>query len=48
MIMGILTGILLALFLGIVFWAYSKRRHDDFAAAASLPLAEDCKRELRT
>jgi len=48
MIMGILTAILLALFLGIVVWAYSTRRRDDFAAAASLPLTEDQKWEPRT
>ena len=43
MIMGILTAILLVLFLGIVAWAYSSRRRDDFATAARLPLAEDTR-----
>jgi cytochrome c oxidase cbb3-type subunit 4 len=41
MIMGILTAVLIALFLGIVAWAYSARRTNDFADAASLPLTED-------
>ena len=41
MIMGIITALLLVLFLGIVAWAYSSRRNDDFADAASLPLHDD-------
>lgn len=41
MIMGIITAILLVLFLGIVAWAYSARRSGDFADAASLPLRDD-------
>lgn len=41
MILGILTAVLIVLFLGIVAWAYSQRRHEDFAAAARLPLHED-------
>jgi len=40
MMIGILTAILLAMYLGIVVWAYSGRRRSDFAAAAQLPLAE--------
>jgi cytochrome c oxidase cbb3-type subunit 4 len=40
MIMGILTAILLVTFLGIVAWAWSKRRRDDFTAAAHLPLQD--------
>jgi cytochrome c oxidase cbb3-type subunit 4 len=47
MIMGILTAVLLVLFLGIVGWAWSRRRRDDFAAAAGLPLVEDI-RELQS
>ena len=47
MIMGILTAILIALFLGIVAWAYSRRRADDFREAASLPLLDDPARESR-
>ena len=41
MMMGILTGVLLVMFLGIVAWAYNGRRRDDFADAAALPLTED-------
>jgi len=41
MIMGILTGILIVMFLGIIAWAYSGRRRDDFADAARLPLVSD-------
>ena len=41
MMMGILTGVLLVMFLGIVAWAYDARRRDDFGAAAALPLRED-------
>jgi cytochrome c oxidase cbb3-type subunit 4 len=41
MIMGVITALLIVLFLGIVAWAYSARRADDFADAASLPLHDD-------
>ena len=47
MMMGILTAVLLVLFLGIVVWAYHRRRVDDFAAAANLPLIEDRTRETQ-
>lgn len=40
MISGILTAVLLAMYLGIVAWAYSGRRRADFAAAAQLPLLD--------
>jgi cbb3-type cytochrome oxidase subunit 3 len=40
MIMGILTAVLIVLFCGIVGWAYSSRRKDEFALMAHLPLAE--------
>ncbi len=38
---GLLTAALLVLFLGIVFWAWSRRRRGDFERAARLPLEED-------
>ena len=41
MMMGILTGVLLVMFLGIVGWAWDARRRDDFNDAAALPLRED-------
>ena len=40
MITGIFTALLIALFIGIVAWAYSTHRGTDFAAAAQLPLEE--------
>jgi cytochrome c oxidase cbb3-type subunit IV len=38
---GILTGILIVLFSGIVIWAWSAARRQAFDAAARLPLEED-------
>ena len=38
---GILTGILIVLFSGIVIWAWSSARRKAFDAAARLPLEED-------
>ena len=35
------TVLLLILFLGIVFWAYSKRRKKSFDEAAKLPFADE-------
>lgn len=35
------TVSVLVIFIGIVFWAYSKRRHSDFEEAANLPLEDD-------
>lgn len=40
---GIVTAVLMACFIAVVFWAYSKRRTRDFEAAANLPLADDRK-----
>jgi cytochrome c oxidase cbb3-type subunit 4 len=40
MISGIITSILLVLFLGGWLWAWSPRRDRDFEAAARLPLDE--------
>jgi cytochrome c oxidase cbb3-type subunit 4 len=38
---GVMTAILMLLFIALVFWAYSKRRNRDFDEAARLPLDED-------
>lgn len=38
---GVLTAVLMVLFIGLVVWAYSRRRHDEFAAAARMPLEEE-------
>lgn len=35
---GLITFILIVAFVGIFFWAYSKRRKPDFDEAANLPL----------
>lgn len=40
MISGIATALLMALFLGVWLWAWSKRRTADFDEAAHLPLVE--------
>ena len=39
------TVILLVLFVGIIFWAYSKRRKRDFDEAANLPFADEEKHQ---
>ena len=44
---GIFTGILLLVFLGIVFWAWSSKRRDDFEEAAQLPLDEEDRDDRR-
>jgi cytochrome c oxidase cbb3-type subunit 4 len=38
---GIVTALLMVLFIGLVIWAYSRKRKADFAAAAALPLEDD-------
>jgi cytochrome c oxidase cbb3-type subunit 4 len=38
---GIVTSILLVLFLGVWVWAYSSRRKEQFNEAARMPLEED-------
>ena len=38
---GIVTAVLMALFVGFVIWAYSRGRHGEFTRAAALPLEED-------
>ena len=38
---GVVTALLMVLFVGLVIWAYSRRRHSDFTAAAELPLQDD-------
>ncbi len=38
---GIVTGVLLVLFIWLVIWAWSKARRPQFDAAARLPLEED-------
>jgi cytochrome c oxidase cbb3-type subunit 4 len=38
---GILTGVLLTLFVWLIIWAWSKSRQGSFDAAARLPLEEE-------
>jgi cytochrome c oxidase cbb3-type subunit IV len=38
---GIVTAILIVLFLGVWMWAYSSRRKEQFSKAARMPLEED-------
>src|SRR5690606_17242506 len=47
MISGILTAFLLVMFIGLIFWAWSKRRKKDFDEASQLPLEDDKKPESR-
>jgi len=41
MFRGVITAVLLVLFLWLVVWAWSKRRTPDFEEAARLPLEEE-------
>jgi cytochrome c oxidase cbb3-type subunit 4 len=38
---GLLTAILMTLFVALVIWAYSRSRRADFTRAAALPLEDD-------
>ncbi len=38
---GIITLLLMILFLALVIWAFSSKRHRDFEDAARLPLGDD-------
>jgi len=38
---GVVTAVLMVLFIALVFWAFSKRRREDFEEAARLPLDEN-------
>ncbi|MGD2168093.1 MAG: cbb3-type cytochrome c oxidase subunit 3 [Gammaproteobacteria bacterium] len=38
---GVITAILMAAFIGLVIWAFSRRRAADFEAAAHLPLEDE-------
>lgn len=38
---GIVTALLLVLFIGLVIWVYSKKRKSNFDEAAQMPLEED-------
>jgi len=38
---GLYTVIMFVAFIGVVWWAWSARRKDDFEEAANLPLEKD-------
>lgn len=38
---GVLTAVLMALFVALVIWAYSRGRQTEFTRAAALPLEDD-------
>lgn len=40
---GLMTAILMGLFVWLVIWAYGRRRGADFTAAAALPLEDDAQ-----
>ncbi|MBD3671558.1 MAG: cbb3-type cytochrome c oxidase subunit 3 [Gammaproteobacteria bacterium] len=40
-VQGIFTGVLMIVFLGIVWWAYSKKTQKRFNEAANLPFADE-------
>jgi cytochrome c oxidase cbb3-type subunit 4 len=40
---GLYTAFLMAIFIGIIAWAYSKKRKKDFAEAANLVFADEQK-----
>lgn len=44
---GITTLLIMIAFLGVVFWAYSKRRKKDFDEAKNLPFADEDDRQRR-
>jgi cytochrome c oxidase cbb3-type subunit 4 len=44
---GIMTGILIVLFVGVWVWAWSERRKSSFDAAARIPLDDNDRSEPR-
>ncbi|WP_163648253.1 cbb3-type cytochrome c oxidase subunit 3 [Modicisalibacter sp. 'Wilcox'] len=38
---GVMTLLIMIAFLGVVAWAFSRRRKDDFDEASRLPFADD-------
>jgi cytochrome c oxidase cbb3-type subunit 4 len=42
---SLITALLFIVFIGIVLWAWSKGKRDDFEAAARLPLEDDLAEE---
>ena len=44
---SVMTVVMLVVFLGIVFWAWSAKRHAAFEAAARTPLEDEPGDDLR-
>jgi cytochrome c oxidase cbb3-type subunit 4 len=44
---SLMTVVMLAVFIGIVAWAYSGKRSADFAEAARVPLEDDAAPDAR-
>jgi cytochrome c oxidase cbb3-type subunit 4 len=40
---GLLTAIILILFVGIGMWSFSRKRREDFDAASRMPLGDDTR-----
>jgi cytochrome c oxidase cbb3-type subunit IV len=38
---GVVTAVLMGLFIALVIWVYGRARQDDFARLARLPLEDD-------
>ncbi|MBX3662471.1 MAG: cbb3-type cytochrome c oxidase subunit 3 [Burkholderiales bacterium] len=45
LVRSLLTALLFIVFIGIVLWAWSKGKREDFEAAARLPLDDDMAEE---
>ena len=45
LVRSLITALLFIVFIGIVLWAWSKGKRDDFEAAARLPLEDDLAEE---
>ena len=41
LVRGLITAVVLALFVGIWAWSFSRKRSKEFDAAAQLPLGDD-------
>lgn len=46
-IRGITTGILLVIFIGFIFWAFSKKRSKAFSEAELLPFDDDTIQQIK-
>lgn len=43
LVRGLITAMVLILFVGIWAWSWSRKRHADFEAASQLPLGDDAE-----